>query len=250
MTHTPFDLNLTNLDTLAVLIHGGYGSGKTHLQGDFLRWGQPHGPVAFVNIRGEDGHASLGAMGLGSVGYTAETIADYEAIMAELRERKTYALAVDSLPAGYELQLIDKYGRIRYPDPKLDGEAAKNHWGQLNLATKNMILLSRQAAPYVLWVSAWDKSEDAVTGGRGVTPNLPGKLAQECAGRFDFVGYMKAEALSASRVSRTVSFAPTGAYLTRQRIARPINQTLTIPDEKGGWEVIFDAMTQAVKGAS
>jgi len=31
MTHTPFDLNLTNLDTLAVLIHGGYGSGKTHL---------------------------------------------------------------------------------------------------------------------------------------------------------------------------------------------------------------------------
>ena len=245
MTHTPFDLNKTSLDTIALLLYGPYGGGKTHLQGDFLRWASTKGPVAFLNIHGEDGFASLGSMNLGAIGYTAHTTEEYEEILGQLKAQKCLALALDSLPAYYELLLIQKYGKIRYPDPKLDGEAAKNHWGQLNLATKNAVLLSRVAVPLVFWVAPWDSSDDVVTGGKGVTPNLPGKLAQECAGRFDFVGRLTAEAL-ATGVQRTVSFAPTARYIGRQRIAHPVNQNIRIPETKGGWEAIYTALQAAI----
>mgnify|MGYP001619626317 CR=1 FL=1 len=248
MSRQPFDLNLTSLDTLAVLIYGPYGCGKTHLQGDFLRWAaKKGGAVAFLNIRGEDGMSSLGAMGLGKVGYTADTMEEYESLLGDLRNLHLAALAVDSLPAVYELALIQKYQTLRYPDPKREGDAARAHWGQLSMSVKNAILLSRQAAPLVFWVSAWDQSDDDVGGGKGITPNLPGKLAQEVAGRFDFVGYLKAEALVAS-VQRTVSFAPNSRYLVRQRIARSINHAIAIPENTGGWEAIFTAMTHALKG--
>jgi AAA domain-containing protein len=247
MPTTPYNLDLVSYEKLCVLIYGPYGSGKTHLQGDFLRWARAKGDVAFVNIRGEDGDASIGQMGLGNIGYRAESVKDFEAIMGALMSKKLVGLAIDSLTGYYELALLDKYGKIRYPDPKLDGEAAKNHWGQLNMGLKDAVVRSRAVAPYVLWVAPHDRSDDTVGSGKGLTPNLPGKLAYECAGRFDFVGHLRAETLSPTRIKRSLTFAPATGMLTRQRSPTAITQELEIPEGGGGWANFMTAVEAAFK---
>lgn len=245
-----FNLDVTSLDRLAILLHGAYNAGKTHLQGDFLRWAKDRGPVAFLNIKGEDGQASLAGMGLGEVGYTVETAQEYDEALAEFTKQKVYALAVDSLPAYYRLIMVKLMGSVRYPDPKLDGERGKMLWGQLATMTMGGVLASRAAANYVMWVSPYDKSDDPIGGAKSITPDLPGKLAHGCAGWFDFVGQLKAETL-ASGVKRTVTFAPTSTILTRQRIPKPITADIPIPEGGGGWANIFAAVTQAFeKGGS
>ena len=239
---TAFDLDLATLDTCLMLIHGAYACGKTHLQWDFLKWAQGRGEVAFLNVKGEDGYASIAAAGLGKVGETVDSVDAYYEALADYRSRKLVALAIDSLPAFYGLNLIKHVGAQRYPDPKQDGERAKMLWGQISMGMKDAIQASRVAAPFVLWVAAYDRSDDPVSGGKGITPDLPGKLAYGCAGWFDFVGYLTAQTLGPGRVQRKVSFAPTSAVLTRQRIAKAITDDITIPDDRGGWDAIYRAL--------
>ena len=248
-----FDLDIASLARLAILIHGAYGCGKTHLQGDFLRWAREQGPIAFVNVKGEDGYSSLAGMGLGTVGQTAETVEEYEEILGDLRGKKIVGLAVDSLPAFYRLMLVRHVGEPRYPDPKKDGERAKMLWGQISLGMTNAVQQSRYAAPYVLWVAPYDRSQDAVGGGgMAITPDLPGKLAHGCAGWYDLVGYLTAETLGPGRVQRKVSFAPTSAILTRQRAPRMLSSDIPIPEGGGGWVAIYNALQKAFekKGTS
>lgn len=236
-----FDLNLANLDHLSMLIHGAYGAGKTHVQGDFLRWAQPQGPVAFLNIKGEDGHASLAGMGLGAIGDTVSTLDDYDQVMADYKSQKLVALAVDSLPAFYALILRHFVGSERYPDPKLDGERAKMLWGQIGLGIKSRVHLSREAARYVLWVAAYDRSED-IAGGKGITPDLPGKLAYGSAGWFDMVGYLTATTLGPNSVQRKLTFEPSSAFLTRQRLPQPLMKSIDLPQGGGGWKLVYEAI--------
>jgi AAA domain len=241
-----FSLDIATLDELMVLIHGPYGSGKTHLQGDFLRWAKEQGPIAYLNIKGEDGHASLASMELGMVGETVSTLEDYDAALKDYGAQKVAGLAVDSLPAFYRLVMKKVVGEVRYPEPAKDGEKAKMMWGQLTMLTMGRVIDSRAAAKYVLWVAPFDKSDDPVGGGgKAITPDLPGKLAYGCAGWFDFVGFLQAETLGPNNVQRKVTFAPSAGVLTRQRIPRPITEPITIPQGSGGWTAIFRAMQAA-----
>ncbi len=242
-----FNLDLVSLDNPMVLIHGPYGAGKTHLQGDFLRWAkaQNQGPVGFLNIEGEDGSTSVASMGLGEVGQTAENVDDYDKAIEEYAKSKTFALAVDSLPAFHRLVVKSELkGEYRFPDPAKDGERAKMLWGQISAKTMGRVLNSRKAAKFVLWVAPYDKSEDPVVGGnRIITPDLPGKMALGCAGWFDFVGYLSVSMGSTpDSITRKVTFAPSGGTLTRQRIPSPIIEDIKIPQNKGGWENIYTAM--------
>jgi hypothetical protein len=173
-----------------------------------------------------------------------ENTAEYDEALAEFTKMKVYALAVDSLPAFYRLIMVKLMGSVRFPDAKTDGDRARFFWGQLATMTTGGVLASRSAVPYVLWVSPYDKSEDPISGGKSITPDLPGKLANSCAGWFDFVGQLKAETL-ANGVKRTVSFAPAGNILTRQRIPKPITTDIPIPEGGGGWANIFAAVTNA-----
>jgi len=241
---TKIDLNLTTLDKLAVLIHGPYAGGKTHLQGDFLRWGKERGKIAFVNIKGEDGYASIAAMGLGMVAETVESLADFTALVAEYSKAPFAAVAFDSLPALEELVVIDKVGSLRYPDPKLDGERAKMLWGQIKLALKACVIASRTTGKVVLWVASHDKAD--IAGSSKTAPNLIGKSSGDSIGWFDFVGELQADTKGATNVVRTVSFAPSTGVATRQRVAKTITEKIVIPDGGGGWAAIWKAIENAI----
>lgn len=241
---TRFNLNLTNLDTTATLIHGAYGAGKTHLQGDFLRWAAKQGPVAFLNIKGEDGFASIAGMDLGDIAYTAKTLPEYDEIVAEFTRKPLFGLAVDSLTAFNWQVLVNVVGSYRYPDPKLDGERSKMLWGTISTNTRGRVLAARAAAKHVLWVAPQGRNED-ISGGRGVTPELIGQLAWGCAGLFDFVGKLDAAITGPKTVDRKVSFDPENGLLTRQRAPRQILGKINIPEGGGGWEAIFNTMQAA-----
>ena len=151
-----------------------------------------------------------------------------------------------SLSAFYRIQLKRFLGSVRYPDPKQDGERGRMLWGQLAMATQAGVFGTRAVAPHVLWVSPYDKSDDPISGGKGTTPDLPGKLAYGCAGWFDFVGYLTAQTLSPTAITREVSFAPSATVLTRQRLPRPLTRPITIPEGGGGWQAIYTAMQAAL----
>lgn len=201
--------------------------------------------MKFLNIKGEDGQKSAASHKLGKRGETVESLTDFNEFVAEYSKKPLLALAVDSLPAFYDLALLDQVGEVRYPDAKKDGERAKFLWGQVGMLTGNAVTRSRQCAKYVLWVSPHDKGEDPISGGKGITPNLPGKLAQGIAGKFDYVGYITAETLGPTNVKRQVNFAPSSTILTRQRSSSPIIKPVIIPEGAGGWEAIWKAMKDA-----
>jgi hypothetical protein len=240
-----FDLSKSNLDRLLLLIYGAYGAGKTRICGDFLLWARERGEVAYINIAGEDGMASLAGLGLGEVGETVETIADFDAAIAEYAKKGVAGVAIDSLTAFYQIALTHSVGEPRFPDPKKDGERARMLWSIIAQTVKTRIHASRAAAPFVLWVAPHDRSDDAITGNKGVTPDLPGKLAWSSGGMFDFVGTLSAEVGGPGKVSRRVSFAPLPGTLTRQRAPRALLRDIAIPEGRGGWSAVFNEIAAA-----
>lgn len=247
MARIKFDTSMATMDKgELVLVYGAYAAGKTHLQGDFLRWAKERdgGKVRFLNIAGEDGYTSIAGMGLGEVGETVTTLDDFNEALEEYSKDGLSGLAIDGLTAFYAMCLVNVVGSHRYPDPKLDGERAKMLWGQISMKCKGGVLASRKAAKHVLWVSPFDRSED-VTGGKGLTPDLSGKNAWGCGGWFDFVGTLTSEIKGPGVVQRAVSFAPALGVLTRQRAPRAILKPIPIPNDKGGWENIYKAMSEA-----
>jgi hypothetical protein len=231
-------------DPHSFLIYGGYGAGKTHLQGDFLRWCRAQGgQTAFLNIAGEDGYRSLGT----DVGFaaTVESVDDFDAVVGELAKQDLFGLAVDSLTAWNLLVMVGLLGSARYPDPKIDGERAKMVWGQAAMRTRAGVILSRRAARYVLWVAPHDRSENPVTGERQLSPDLPGRQANGCAGWFEAVGVLTADVLATNHIKREVDFRPRSNTINRLRGTRCMQAPVPIPEGSGGWANILEAVREA-----
>lgn len=242
------NLDLADLNRLGVLIHGAYGSGKTHFEGDFLRWAINQGKKArFINIIGEDGYLSLAGMGLGELGEAVETEADFNEAVTAAAKDKVDALAVDSLPAFANLVLRGFFsGQLRYPDASVDGERARMLWGQLKMRTMGAVLRTREACPYVLWVSAHDKGEDPIEGGKQITPDMVGKQALGCIGWFDLVAHLRAQTMGPGKVRRWLEIAPSEKVATRQRLPSVLTEDIPIPEGGGGWHNLFAAMQGAM----
>lgn len=247
-----FNLDATGPEEIKhILIFGPYGSGKTHLQGDFCRYYIEQGKTArFLNLSGEDGYQSLKGMGLGDIGESVDSLEDYEAALVDYRKDSTYALAIDSLTVLYRLLLKKVVGEIRYPDAKVDGQRAMAMWGQISMGILNYVHKSRSAAEYTLWVAPYDKNTDPVTGGETplITPNLPGQNALACYGWFDMVGYLSSRQGSGpGKAIRSLTFVDDGKVQTRQRLPQPLG-TLQIPEGGGGWAKLRVAIEQTFKG--
>jgi hypothetical protein len=243
------NLDKAELDRLGVLVHGAYGVGKTHFEGDFLRWAVKQGKKArFISIIGEDGHKTLKGMGLGELGEEVTTPADFNTAVAEAATDKVEALAVDSLPAYANMVLRSFFqGELRYPDPTKDGQRAVMLWGQLKMLTMGAVLRTREAVPFVLWVSAHDKGEDPIQGGgKTITPDMVGKQALGCIGWFDAVMHLRAQTVGPNKVRRWLEVAPSEQVATRQRFPNVITEDIPVPEKEGGWEAFYQRVQKAM----
>lgn len=234
------NLNLTTLDAgFAMLVHSAYGAGKTHLAGDFLATLRAEGPVAYINIRGEDGYLSLASFQLGDIGETVETLAELRAAIDDYAGRQLVGLAVDSLKWLNRLVQAATLGTdTRAPE--------KTEWGPVHFEMDRLCASLRRAAKYVLVTCPSDKSLDQLRDRTYITPDLPGREAAGAAGWFDFVGYLSADALGPGKIQRKVTFAPNSNIVTRARTPRPIAD-VTLPEGPGGWARITAAINAALK---
>jgi hypothetical protein len=238
-----FDLNLRALDRLLVLVHGEYGSGKTHLLGDFLRTEAVHGPVAFINVAGEDGYMSLANFGLGMAGETVETVDDFNSAVLDLRTKgKPRAVGVDSLKWLLRAAIVKVCGPNRLPEIS----KTKNDWPAIHKLMEDMVVSLRNVAPFVMCVCPSDKSINQITGELMLTPDLPGRQAVGSAGWFDLVGLLRAETLNGGKVKRVLRVSPLPGIVTRQRFPTAIIEDIVLPEKEGGWLAIRERINAAL----
>ena len=232
------NLNLRTLDKVVMLIHGGYGCGKTYLIGDMLKHEGKAGPSLFINVKGEDGTLSIANMGLGDTGETVENLKDWRELIDECKKKQLRAVGLDSMKALCRIVMEGKVSADRPPE--------KTEYGLIHWFMESLTKELRTLAPIVLCVCPSDKSINQLDGRTYITPDLPGREAAGSAGWFDFVGYLKAETISATEVKRAITFAPHPGIVTRQRLPRPITTDITIPNGSGGWFTILTNLQKAL----
>ena len=242
MARKKFNLDTAELDGYTIHVHGGYGVGKTHLMGDFLRTEAKAGPVRFLNIIGEDGNLTIKGMGLGDIGEHVEDYATFVEILKEFTALKLQALGIDSSNALAALLMRKVVGSDRLPEIK----QGSNEWGEFHHLSRNVYTGIRRAAKYVMVTCPSDKSTDQLTGKLSITPDLPGRQAAGSAGWFDFQGMLEVMN-GASGASRTFNLVPNNNAVVRQRLPKQINELIKIPNGQGGWQAIKDSIDKGWK---
>ena len=236
-----FDLDLKQLDRFTVLLHGGFGGGKTFLLGDMLRYESKQGDVRYLNIKGEDGQLSIANFGLGKIGETVDTLDDFISALDDYRKAGIRALAIDGGKAFGKL-VIKKVCGDRLPSVGRNSD----DWTQIHSKFENTVNSLRTIAPIVVMASSSDRSMDQISGELSLTPDLPGRQAAGVAGMFDFVFVVKAQVVSPNRVDRWIDTAPTANTIIRQRLPKSLPAKIEIPANGGGWKALVDAMQRCL----
>jgi hypothetical protein len=225
------------------LLHGPYGAGKTNLIGDMLATEAGEGPVRFINLKGEDGYLSIMPEIVGMA--EGETAAEYDDLLAALGDAKkagVRAIGIDGFHRLYSFVYRKLFGSDRMPS--IGGQ--RNEWGDAHKLAGDLMDMLRYYAPIVVVSSASDKSMDQLRGETHTTPNFPGQMAAGVGGRFDFVFYLDSEVIGPSKIKRTLRTAPVSKMVVRYRLPRPLPPSIELPDGKGGWTLIVDAINKAM----
>lgn len=228
-----FNLDTQELDGYTLLVHGGRGSGKTYLAGDFLKTESTKGPVRFINVVGEDGSLTLRGMGLGDVGEDIDSLKDFNDALAEYTKLKVHAIAVDSIHALSRWVMQKVTGSDRLPEIR----QGSNEWGDFHNHSYNTYMALRRAAKMIMCTCPSDKSVEQLSGKTFITPDLPGRQAAGSAGWFDFVGYLDASN-GHDGVTRTFNMTPNNTIIVRQRLPKQIAAAIKLPPGPGGWGTI------------
>jgi len=207
------------------------------------------GKVHFANIKGEEGEGSIRNLGLGSIVYDIDCWQTWLEYLSFCEGEKPRAIALDSQKALYDLVIDDRCPGRR----PVGGEGDKNEWTEIHMEMNKAMTRFRHCADVILAVSIADMSKnmfkETETGGKlkpQLTPDLSGKMAYNCAGWYDLVGFLMADT-TVSGVNRTVSFQQSSRWLARQRVPNEITEDIVIPHGAGGWKAIRDALDKAYK---
>ena len=245
------NLSLRTLDKFSLLLHGGPGTGKTHLMGDALAY-EP-GLVAYINVAGQDGWLSLAEYDLGDIhSETVETLEDFLACMQDLTAMGLQMCALDSVRDLFRLCVINTTGLDRPPK----AGAQNNEYTQIYFDFEKSLRVFKDCARRVITCSTSDRSTDQLSSQVNVVPDLPGRWGNGIAGLFDFVGYIHASTVM-GKIRRNLSFQPMTLsvsntnsinILTRQRLAHAIAKDIEIPAGPGGWEQVLKTFESHLTG--
>lgn len=228
---TRFNLDIPDMRRMTFLIHGNYGVGKTRLLGDMLLTEQQGGgKVAFLNVGGEDGHLSVANLGLGEVGETVDTLADFKAALIDYKKAGIAALAIDGGSQFGKLVIRSVCGE-RLPSV---GKGSDD-WQKIHSEFETTIASLRDVAPIVMMASRSDRSTDQISGEVSLTPDMPGRQAAGVGAQFDFVFVMKAIATGPNKIRRFLQTAPMANTVIRARLPQALPHEIEIPEGGGGW---------------
>ena len=228
------------------LLHGPYGSGKTHLIGDMLHTEAEQGPVRLINMKGEDGFLSIKPEIITEAeGETVADLDDLNAALADAKKAGVRAIGIDGFHRLYSFVYKKVLGADR--TPSIGG--TRNEWGDCHKVAGDLMDMLRYYAPIVVVSSASDKSLDQLRGETHTTPNFPGQMAAGVGGRFDFVFYLESEVIGPSKIRRKLITAPVSKMVVRYRLPRPLPPSIELTDGSGGWALVVNAINQAMKGA-
>jgi hypothetical protein len=228
------------------LLHGPYGSGKTHLIGDMLHTESTEGPVRLLNLKGEDGYLSIRPEIITEA--QGETVSEYDDLLAALTDAKkagVRAIGIDGFHRLYPFVYRKVFGADR--SPSIGG--TRNEWGDCHKMAGDLMDMLRYFAPIVVVSSASDKSLDQLRGETHTTPNFPGQMAAGVGGRFDFVFYLESEVIGPSKVRRKLLTAPVSKMVVRYRLPRPLPPSIDLTDGAGGWTLVVNALNRAMGDA-
>lgn len=232
-----------------LLLHGNYGSGKTHLLGDYLRFEaeRTKQPVFFINMKGEDGYTTV--VDLEDVpGIMAVTVDTYDDLMLALTEAKKLnasAGGIDGYHRIYPFTFRKKLGADRLP---IVG-GSTNEWSECHKLVEDLTDTLRYYAPFIFCTSASDKSVDQIKGETQTTPNFAGRNAAGIAGHFDYVFCLENEVLGPGKIRRVLRTAPVAKMVVRYRLPKPLPTELVMPEGRGGWKMIRAEIEKAIAPA-
>lgn len=225
-----FNLDIATLERFTMLIHGGFGVGKTNFLGDMLKTESATGPVRFLNIKGEDGMLSVADTGLGEVGESVDTLKDFKDALADYAKLGLAALAIDGgKPFG---RLVVK-GICGDRLPSVG--KGSDDWQKIHLEFESAIASLRVIAPIVVMASSSDRSMDQVSGELSLTPDFPGRQAAGSGGQFDFVFVMKSVPLGPTRIKRSLLTSPIANTVIRARLPRALPPEIELLEGPGSW---------------
>lgn len=235
------NLDLASLDRFTLLVHGGPSVGKTHLVGDMLATYKEGGQkVRFLNIKGEDGYATIAGMGLGEIAETVENIKDFEEAIGEYKKEGLAALGIDGGPVFYR-HIMQSIAGDRLP--RVGGNS--NEWGEIHFKGTQLLTDLHYVAPVVVMTALTDLSMDQITGETKRTPDFPGRMAAGIAGLFDFVFYMETTITGPASLKRTLFLQPILKTVIRARSPRALSPSIDLPVGRGGWTLLYNALQKA-----
>lgn len=239
---TRFNLDISDFTRFLMLIHGGYGVGKTHLLGDMLLTERENGEVRYVNMPGEDGYLSIRNLGLGECAENVETLDDLKGLIGDYKKSKLAAVAFDG---GKWLGKLVIKGVCGDRIPTIG--KGSDDWTKIHNEFEAIIATIRHVAPVVVLASSSDKSVDQVSGETVLSPDLPGRQAAGIGSQVDFAFQMHAKPSGPNSVRRWLGTAPSSTTVTRVRLPRPLPHEIIIPEGRGGWKKIKEAIENALK---
>ena len=239
-----FNMDKVGADGGTILVYSEAANGKTHLIGDMLMTEKDNGPIAYVNITGEDGMLTISKMGLGDVGITVETYADLEKFFADIiiSGKRYAAIGVDSLQMVAKLATKQVTGSDRMP--QVVAGSPVNEWQETHRLMEKFCRNDlKKAAKYGLVACSIDKTGDMLDlSGKPkpkyIAPNLPGKEAQEVAYWFDFVGELRCAATGPGNYTRKFDMVKDNIHIVRQRLPNMITESITLVEGRGSWSII------------
>lgn len=242
MTLKRFNLDETHgWEGGSLLLHGPLGCGKTRLEGDFLLYEKQFGDVLFIDTPGEERNDIIRGLGLGNCAVLPQTFDEFNELLNELEAHPIRAVALDSLREWYRMCEIKRTGN-EYKLPE-GGSTKDNEYTAIHRWSHSSMTRLRRCAKYVMVVCPSDLGQDLIRKEDGsltktfIVPDLPGKMATNCATWFNFIGYFNTILKPGGKYYREIDFVTGGKHLARQSCPRPITEPIEIPGSgPGGWE--------------
>lgn len=254
----PSTINTTGFERGLVIIHGNYGSGKTHLAGDACDYTLDRGgDFAYLNITGEDGQDSAWRPSFKGHEDWFMDIPCYDGIkeaISYFSANPRTLVVLDSLKALHRM--------VEHKQTKGVAPPASRGWGDsdyswIYLWMDNIMAELRRTAKYVLVLCPSDLGRDRIADNESAVvniekkvtlPDLPGKLAASSPGWCDFMFYLESNYNPRTKGKDRVVLPTTSPnIISRQRLPKEIKTAIPIPADGGGWLNIMTAINNTYK---